>query len=238
MGGQAHTAMALPMSDRKPLRTLVMLEYSMQKSYSCDIFFKNGGLRKAPAQHNWWVFLFLGDSLVAGMRMRNVWRRGHINKRWGVKRMIRANLMLLSMFLIGMIFGNNLIAASAGTLLVIKLVKLPSLLGVVERHCLEWGLLFLLIAVMVPFAQEKVGFKEMVTSFTSPVGLVAILGGTLATYICGQGVALLHWHPEVMVGLVIGTVLGVALLKGIPVGPLAAAGLTAVILNLFGLNKK
>jgi uncharacterized membrane protein (DUF441 family) len=152
--------------------------------------------------------------------------------------MIRANLMLLSMFLLGMIFGNNLIAASAGTLLVIKLIKLPSLLGVVERHCLEWGLLFLLITVMVPFAQEKVGFKEMMTSFTNPVGLVAILGGALATYICGQGVALLNWRPEVMAGLVIGTVLGVALLKGMPVGPLAAAGLTAVILNLFGLNKK
>jgi uncharacterized membrane protein (DUF441 family) len=152
--------------------------------------------------------------------------------------MIRANFMLLSMFLVGMAFGNNLIAASAGTLLLIKLVNLPSLLGVVERHCLEWGLLFLLIAVMVPFAQEKVGFKEMAASFTSPVGLAAIIGGTLATYICGQGVTLLNWRPEVMVGLVVGTVLGVTLLKGIPVGPLAAAGLTAVILDLFGLNKR
>jgi|SRR5690554_401782 len=152
--------------------------------------------------------------------------------------MVRANLILLVLFLLGIVFGNNLIAASAGTLLVIKLINLPFVLGIIQRHALEWGLLFLLIAVMAPFAQEKVGLKEIVSSFTTPVGLVAILGGTLATYLCGQGVVLLRLEPEIMVGLVIGTVLGVSFLKGIPVGPLAAAGLTALILNLLGLNKK
>lgn len=152
--------------------------------------------------------------------------------------MVRANLILLSLFLLGIIFGNNLIAAGAGTLLVVKLINIPALLGVVERHSLEWGLLFLLIAVMVPFAQEKVGWKEIGRSLTTPVGLLAVLGGALATYLCGQGVALLKWQPEIMVGLVVGTLIGVAFLKGIPVGPLAAAGLTAIILNILGLGKK
>ena len=146
-------------------------------------------------------------------------------------------LILTILFLLGMVFRNNLVAASAGTLLVIKLVNLPSALKVLERHSLEWGLLFLLLAVMGPFALEKIGFKEIGRTFLSPVGIVAIAGGLLAAYLCGQGVILLQWKPEIMAGLVIGTLLGVAFLKGSPVGPLAAAGLTALLLHFFGLGK-
>jgi uncharacterized membrane protein (DUF441 family) len=50
---------------------------------------------------------------------------------------------------------------------------------------------------------------------------------------CSLGLALLEARPEVMVGLVLGTIVGVAVLGGIPVGPLAAAGLAAVLLDLW-----
>lgn len=145
-------------------------------------------------------------------------------------------LILTILLLLGMAFKNNLVAASAGTLLVLKLVNLPSALKTLERHSLEWGLLFLLLAVMVPFALDKIGFREIGRTFLTPVGIAAILGGLLAAYLCGQGVILLQWKPEIMVGLVIGTLLGVAFLKGFPVGPLAAAGLAALLLHLFGLK--
>lgn len=152
--------------------------------------------------------------------------------------MLKANLVLFALFVLGMFSGNSLVAASAGSLLVIKLLKTPFLLEVVERHSLEWGLLFLLLAVMVPFAKDKVGAKELLQTFVTPVGLLSILGGTIATYLCGQGLGLLNLQPEMMVGLVIGTVIGVSFFKGIPVGPLAAAGLTAILLKLFELVKK
>ncbi len=152
--------------------------------------------------------------------------------------MLKTNLILFSLFTLGMIAGNSLVAASAGTLLVIKLMKIPFLLEVAERHSLEWGLLFLLIAVMVPFAREQVGWEEIAQTFITPIGLASILGGIIATYLCGQGMGLLNLRPEIMVGLVIGTVLGVSFLKGIPVGPLAAAGLTALLLKIFGLGER
>lgn len=152
--------------------------------------------------------------------------------------MFKANLILFAFFTIGMIAGNSLVAASAGTLLVIKIMKTSFLLEVAERHSLEWGLLFLLIAVMVPFARDQVGWEEIARSFTTPVGLLSILGGIIATYLCGQGMGLLNVQPEIIVGLVIGTVLGVSFLKGIPVGPLAAAGLTALLLKILGLAER
>ena len=152
--------------------------------------------------------------------------------------MLKANLVLFSLLVIGLLFGNSLVAASAGTLLVIKLLDSPALLNIVEKHALQWGLLFLLIAVMVPLTKEKIGGKELCQMLVSPAGLVAIVGGILAAYLCGQGLNLLHLNPEVMIGLVIGTVLGVAFFKGAPVGPLAAAGLSAVLLKLLGLTQK
>lgn len=103
---------------------------------------------------------------------------------------------------------------------------------------MDLGLLLLLIAVLTPFALDRVGIAEIWNTFRTPSGIVAIVGGTAAAYLCGQGVVLLQMRPEVIVGLVIGTVIGVSLLKGIPVGPLAAAGITAMLLNLLGLGKK
>ena len=152
--------------------------------------------------------------------------------------MLQANLVLFSFLVLGLLFGNSLVAASAGSLLVIKLLNSPALLKIVERHALQWGLLFLLIAVMVPFAKDKIGGKELVQIMISPSVLVAVVGGMIAAYLCGQGLGLLHFKPEVMVGLVIGTVLGVSFFKGVPVGPLAAAGLTAVLLKILGLGQK
>lgn len=152
--------------------------------------------------------------------------------------MLKANLVLFLFLCIGLFFGNSLVAAGAGTLLVLKLLNSPVLLAVLERHALQWGLLFLLIAVMVPLTKDQCGGKELLAVLLTPAGLVAVVGGITAAYLSGQGLGLLYYKPEIMIGLVIGTVLGVFFFKGMPVGPLAAAGLAAVLLKLMGLAQK
>ncbi len=152
--------------------------------------------------------------------------------------MISDNLVLLLIFSLGLAFGNRLVAGAAGAVLVMKFMGVPSVVRLMERRALDAGLFFLLIAVLTPFASGRVGVREIVGTFRNLPGLVAVAGGTIAAYICGQGVVLLQVRPEVTVGLIVGTIIGVALLRGVPVGPLAAAGLTAVLLNLFGLSKR
>jgi uncharacterized membrane protein (DUF441 family) len=147
------------------------------------------------------------------------------------------NLILLIIFFVGLIFNNNLVAASAGSLLVLKLIKLRSVLVLLEHRALDTGLIFLLIAVLLPFALDRVGVKDIWLTFRSLRGILAIIGGVAAAYLCGQGLILLQIQPEVVVGLVIGTIIGVSVLKGIPVGPLAAAGITAFLLNLLKIGE-
>lgn len=141
--------------------------------------------------------------------------------------------VLVALILVGIVGKSNILATAACILLVIKLTRLNSLFPLLERRGLELGLLFLMISVLVPFATGKVHPKEIMSSFLSLTGLMAILGGTLATYMNGQGLNLLKIDPEMMIGLVIGGIIGIVFLKGVPVGPLMAAGLAALFLKIF-----
>ena len=61
--------------------------------------------------------------------------------------------------------------------------------------------------------------------------LIAIAIGILVAYLGGRGALLMGSQPTVVAGLLIGTVLGVALFKGVPVGPLIAAGILSLLIG-------
>ena len=79
-----------------------------------------------------------------------------------------------------------------------------------------------------PIASGKLNSETILQSFISPKSLVAILVGLLVAYLGGRGVKLMTNEPQVIAGLLIGTVLGVAFLHGVPVGPLIAAGILSL----------
>ena len=143
--------------------------------------------------------------------------------------------ILVALILIGIIGNSSILATAACLLLVIKLTRLNSLFPIHEQRGLELGLLFLMISVLVPFATGKIPPKEILGSFLSITGILAILGGALATYMNGQGLNMLKLDPELMVGLVLGGIIGIVFLRGVPVGPLMAAGLTALFLKIFDI---
>jgi uncharacterized membrane protein (DUF441 family) len=141
-------------------------------------------------------------------------------------------VILLTLMALGVAARNALIVAAAGVVLIMQVMRLDRFFPVLEKRGLETGLILLLISVLVPFATGEVGWAEIKSSFTSWNGLAAIAGGMIAAVLSGWGVSLLQVKPEVIVGMVVGTVLGVVVFKGIPVGPLAAAGFTAVLLSM------
>ena len=46
---------------------------------------------------------------------------------------------------------------------------------------------------------------------------------------------MLKFDPQLIVGLVLGSILGIVFFRGIPVGPLMAAGITAILYKIFTL---
>ncbi len=141
--------------------------------------------------------------------------------------------MLVALIIIGLIGRSHIITTAACVLLIIKLISLERYLPTIERRGLELGLLFLTMGVLVPFASERISIKDVTSMFTTWPGILALVGGAIATYMNGKGLELLKIDPQLIVGLVIGSIFGIIFLKGIPVGPLMAAGITAFLFKLF-----
>jgi uncharacterized membrane protein (DUF441 family) len=148
---------------------------------------------------------------------------------------MNGDLLLVILIIIGLLGRSHIITTAACILLVVKLIHLDRYLPSIERRGLELGLLFLTMGVLVPFASEKINMKDIVNVFTSWPGIIALCGGAIATYMNGKGLDLLKVDPQLIVGLVIGSIFGIIFLRGIPVGPLMAAGITALLMKVVSL---
>lgn len=145
---------------------------------------------------------------------------------------MNAEVVLVILIIIGLVGRSHIITTAACILLIVKLIHLDRFLPSIERRGLELGLLFLTMGVLVPFASEKITMKDITSVFTSWPGIIALAGGAVATYMNGKGLELLKIDPQLIVGLVIGSIFGIIFLRGIPVGPLMAAGITALFLKI------
>lgn len=139
---------------------------------------------------------------------------------------------LVLLLLLGLAARSNLVAASATILLAIRFTRLGFLYPVLERRGVEIGLLFLTLAMLVPFAVGKVNLRDVGRSFVTLPGILAILGGAVATHLNGKGLHLLDQQSHLMIGLIVGSILGIVVWGGIPVGPLMAAGVTYLMLEI------
>lgn len=147
--------------------------------------------------------------------------------------MQRANVILLILILMGFFAESALLATAGCILLVLRLCKLNRLMIILERRGLEVGLIFLMLSVLVPLAHDNIIYKDLVMKTLSPQGLLALIGGALATHMNGEGLKLLKLDPQLIFGMVMGSILGIVFLGGIPIGPLMAAGLTALFLEVY-----
>ncbi|HPU35302.1 MAG TPA: DUF441 domain-containing protein [Bacillota bacterium] len=136
--------------------------------------------------------------------------------------------MLVALLLIGIMARSNLIVTAACLLLIAKFTNLKFVFPLLERRGLEMGILFLMLSILVPLANGKITEQDIIYNLTSLPGILAIAGGALATCLNTQGLKLLKVDPEIVFGLVIGSILGIVFLHGVPVGPLMAAAVAAL----------
>lgn len=140
------------------------------------------------------------------------------------------NLMVLIVLLACGIFSqNSAVTIAAGILIVFRITPLSEFFPLLQQHGLNIGIIILTIGVLTPIASGKIPGDAILKSFLSWKSLLAIAIGVFVAWLGGRGVKLMTNQPDVVAGLLIGTVAGVAVLRGVPVGPLIAAG----ILTLF-----
>lgn len=149
--------------------------------------------------------------------------------------MITPDILLIVFIIVGVIGRVNIISVAASVLLVLRMLRLDRLFPMLERRSLELGLLFLMVSILVPLAQGKVSSREMVTTIVSVAGLATIIGGIVATVLNARGMALLQESPPLLLSVVVGSVIGIVIFRGIPVGPLMATAIAALFVSIVNL---
>lgn len=140
---------------------------------------------------------------------------------------------LLIVFLIALLTRNNLLAAASAIVFFLVLMRLNRFFPTIQSRGLEVGLLALTIALLLPFSTGEITVKDLVSSLFSPLGVFAIIGGLLGAYLNSQGLDLLLLEPAIISGILVGIIISVAFFGGMSVGPVMAAGITALLARIF-----
>ena len=140
-------------------------------------------------------------------------------------------IVLLVLLACGIFSHNSAVTIAAAVLIVLKITPLNSLLPYVQTHGLNIGIIILTIGVLTPIASGKISGESILKSFLSWKSLLAIAIGVFVAWLGARGVKLMSTQPDVVAGLLLGTVAGVAVLRGVPVGPLIAAGILSLLIS-------
>ncbi|MFC3746461.1 DUF441 domain-containing protein [Paenibacillus sp. GCM10012306] len=141
------------------------------------------------------------------------------------------SLLLLGLAALGIVSNNSPVTIAMVVLLLIRVLGLHQAFPWLEKNGLTIGIIILTIGVMTPLASGKISLQTVGQSFLHWKSLAAIGIGILVAYLGGRGATLMGNQPTVVAGLLIGTVIGVAVFKGVPVGPLIAAGILSLLIG-------
>lgn len=140
-------------------------------------------------------------------------------------------IVLLILLACGIFSHNSAVSIAAGVLIVFRITPLNEFFPYLQQHGLNIGIIILTIGVLTPIASGKIPGDAILKSFLSWKSLLAIAIGLLVAWLGGRGVKLMSNQPDIVAGLLIGTVAGVAVLRGVPVGPLIAAGILSLLIG-------
>lgn len=146
---------------------------------------------------------------------------------------MQAYLVLLGVLLLGYFSHNSTVTYSSAFLLVLKLVLPHDKLLYFGAHGLNWGVILLTAAMLVPLATGAIGYHEIVDVVRSPEGIAAIVTGIIVALLGKWGVEVMTRDPQMVVSILVGTILGVIFLKRVPVGPMIASGILYVFMKGF-----
>ena len=123
------------------------------------------------------------------------------------------SILLIVFIALGYFSKNGAIWISSSILLVVQQTVLMRYLPQADRPLISLGILILTIGILAPLVSGKVQLPPVAQLFDLKL-LVAVL---------------MQSQPNLIIGLLVGTVIGVSFFNGVPVGPLIAGGLLSLI---------
>lgn len=146
--------------------------------------------------------------------------------------LMNSSFFLYIIIILGLLAQSRVIVLAGFSLLLTKELGLTLITEFLSNKGIEIGLIFLLMAILAPILLTPIDWGEFINTLINWQTLVAVVSGLLATQFNGMGLKLLEVSPHLVIGIVIGSLIGIVLFGGIPVGPLMAAGIAALLLEL------
>ncbi len=138
-------------------------------------------------------------------------------------------LLLLFIGVLGMVGHNMAVVYAVAILLIIKITPLARLFPFIESQGVNIGIIILTVGVIAPLASGDMTLRTLLRTLADWKSVSAIVIGIFVSWLGGRGVSFLSAQPGIVGGLLVGTIIGVAFFKGVPVGPLIAAGLVSLM---------
>src|SRR5690606_40756981 len=79
----------------------------------------------------------------------------------------QGTVVLIMILLAGLLGGNQLVSAAAAVMLLLRASGWGDVLGFLEQHGLDVGIIFLLLGLLLPFATDRLGLAERSEEHTS-----------------------------------------------------------------------
>lgn len=144
-------------------------------------------------------------------------------------------ILLATLLLICISIKNYTVAIAVVIVLFVKLLNLTKAMATFDVYCIPVGIILLTVGVLIPLVNGRVNVLELSNIYKNHVFILSVVIGVGVSYLGGKGIPFMKEQPLMIPGLTIGTLLGVVFFKGIPVGPLIAAGMTAMLARGLGL---
>src|SRR5699024_11510415 len=98
--------------------------------------------------------------------------------------------LFLALVLVVALLGKNMsLIIATGVVMVFKLLPFTSKwLPTIQAKGINWGVTIISVAILVPIATGQIGFKDLIKTFKSPAGWIAILAGIAVAILSRYGV--------------------------------------------------
>jgi uncharacterized membrane protein (DUF441 family) len=140
-------------------------------------------------------------------------------------------IIIFILVILSFITKNKNLGIAALIIFVISLTNSEKAINFIEKYCMDIGMIFLMLWMLVPLIKQGSNSFD-IRSLLSVNGIVSLIMGVVVAMLAAKGVSFTKGNADVLSGVVLGSIVGVSLLGGVPVGPLIASGIAYEIVRL------
>ena len=142
-------------------------------------------------------------------------------------------VLLLFLICISIIAKNKPLLVGSTVVLILSFFDKYYIAKIDKNMFLNGGLMLLMIWMLMPLIQSNGSYSFYdIKNYLNIDWLVSFLSGFFIVIIAARGLDLLNSNPSILIGVIVGSIIGVTFFGGIPVGILTGSRIAYLIIKL------